>query len=272
VYIFTLFNTTQYTLKTKTLLPLFILITLFASLRYINANNISEFPAPADLKEEFEPSYVFKFQKVDDIIQEANKLFGNSTHSLEYYNYIASIIRKRFYHGYSRYSFSENALAYTGGLVWSHLSAVVIPDDILKYPMAACSQQAIVLMDVFKKRNIRYRKVAFTNHFTLEAYIDGSWRFFDPNGEPHIQENRESLEKLIADGRFEFAYLQKNKPYEIVADWKINYTYGSIDEYPAPRAKLFHQIGFWLQSNFYLIMSALTLFSVFLFVRKKDIY
>jgi hypothetical protein len=236
----------------------------------MTAHTRSETIAPADLKEEYDPSIFKKYQKVDDVIEDANKKFGENNLSVEYFNHIASLIRKRFYHGYSYYSFKDNFLAYSAGLVWNHLSAVVIPDDILKYPMAACSQQAIVMMAIFKKRSIQYRKVHFSNHYTLEAFIDGKWKFFDTNKEPDIMDQRESLEEMIADARFETAYLKRDVSPETIADWKINFSYGAIDEDPAPQAKLFHQAGFWLQSNFLTIMSVLTLLSVFLFVRKKD--
>ena len=37
-------------------------------------------------------------------------------------------------------------------LIKEDLNAIVIPNDILKHPMAACSQQSIIGMEVFKKK------------------------------------------------------------------------------------------------------------------------
>jgi hypothetical protein len=53
------------------------------------------------------------------------------------------------------------SLLWPGEFVWSHLSAIVLPEDILKYPMAACSQQSIIMMECFKKIGVDYRKVGF---------------------------------------------------------------------------------------------------------------
>src|SRR2546423_10838183 len=113
--------------------------------------------------EQYDSSYFLKFQCVNDIIAAADKHFDVSKlNTLDYYNYVAAIIRKRFYHGYSYYKIKDNPIAFLSGmLIWNNLSAIVLPDDILKHPMAACSQQSIVLMEVFKKKGINFRKVGF---------------------------------------------------------------------------------------------------------------
>src|SRR2546423_11611553 len=154
--------------------------------------------------EEYDPSFFFKFQSIGDVINAAdNKFKPGERSSVEYFDYVAEIIRKRFYHGYSYYNLSENPIAVIGGqFTAGHLSAIVIPDDIMKHPMAACSQQAIVLMDIFKRNHIDFRRVGFLHHYTVEANIQGHWRYFDTDLEPKFQNKPESLSELIMSGKF----------------------------------------------------------------------
>src|SRR5207247_839373 len=71
------------------------------------------------LTEEYDPSYFFKFQSIDDVIDTANAKFKlGDRNSLKYYDYIAEIIRKRFYHGYSHYNMAENPLIFAAGKLW----------------------------------------------------------------------------------------------------------------------------------------------------------
>ncbi len=67
----------------------------------------------------------------------------------------------------------------------------MIPDDILKYPKAACSQQSIIGMEVFKRKGFKVRKVGFFmdglgGHFCYEAFFKDKWHFFDPDLEPKL--------------------------------------------------------------------------------------
>src|ERR1019366_2305165 len=80
---------------------------------------------------------------------------ANSNHinigSLGYGVLAAAIIKMRFYHGFSYYTMQKNWLAVTAQWLFGRgLAAPVDPDDILKYPYAGCSQQAIVLMALMK--------------------------------------------------------------------------------------------------------------------------
>lgn len=107
--------------------------------------------------------------------------------SEKYAALLAYIISCRFYHGFSHFSLSENWMASLGEKVFGYgLASKVDPDDIMEHPYAACSQQAIVMMAVLKRKNIDYRKVGFPHHYALEAKIDNNWYYFDPNMEPDI--------------------------------------------------------------------------------------
>jgi len=98
----------------------------------------------------------------------------------------SQILRGRFYHGYSYYELGQNSLGYLfAPLIKKDLSAIVIPNDIFKHPMAACSQQSIVGMEVFKTKGIKVRKIGFFadgygGHFLFEALFGGKCIFLIP--------------------------------------------------------------------------------------------
>lgn len=104
---------------------------------------------------------------------------------------VSEVIRKKFYAGYSYYNAETNPMASLfAPVINSGLAAIVIPDDIVKYPYAACSQQSIVGMEVFRKKGYDVRKVIMfdevtqVGHFAFEVYYDNDWHFFDTNQEP----------------------------------------------------------------------------------------
>jgi hypothetical protein len=212
--------------------------------------------------EEFDTSYFAKFQSINDIILASDFHFKDqSKNNLAYFDYVAEIVRKRFYHGYSHYSASENIFAWLSGTIfWNHLSAIVIPDDIMKHPMAACSQQAIVMMEIFKRKGIDFRKVGFPNHYTVEGKIGGHWQYFDTNLEPDFKNKRESLQLLLTSNRFDSVY---RIPEKSIADFNeavSNPKYGKVNAEPAPVAILFHKTCLILRSGSFIFCSVLLAF------------
>ena len=72
-----------------------------------------------------------------------------SIYSEKYTALLAYIISCRFYHGFSHWKLSENWIAAVGEKITGiGLSCKVQPDEIMKHPDAACSQQALVMMEV----------------------------------------------------------------------------------------------------------------------------
>jgi hypothetical protein len=237
-------------MKTKTLLPILFCCGIFLSQPTSSANNEILKVKGGHSYEEYDPSYFYKFQSVGSIINDADQKFGKGNRNLDYYNHIATILRKRFYHGFSHYSFSENALASFSGMAWNHLSAIVIPEDILKHPKAACSQQAIVLMEIFRRTQTDFRKVSLEDHFVVEGFIDNEWRLFDTNIEPDIIADRKSFEYYVASNSLGQAYKKTQISGALINKWSREHSYGEVNEVPAKKALLFHQIGFWLQTQF----------------------
>jgi hypothetical protein len=174
---------------------------------------------------------------------------------LEYLNIASTLVKERFYYsGYSFYDAGENIILYLlGKYVWYDFAAIVIPDDILKKEHAACSQQSIVLMELFKMNGFSVRKVGLNHHFTLEAKFKGNWYFFDPTFEPNLNEKRTSLKKLYADKKklIESYKHVMNTKQVLWRFEKINY--GKVNEYPAKKMKLLHVFLIFYLKNVFLI-------------------
>ena len=218
------------------------------------------------LKEEFDPSYVERFQHIDDIIAHTDSIYSvENRHTLAYSEEIVKVLRKRFYHGYSHYSFADNWIAAAAGyLFWDHLSALVIPSDILKHPNAACSQQAIVFMACLKKVGVPYRSVLFSGHYALEAKIGDKWFFFDSNIEPELSGNRTSIDNLLKTNKVFDVYKSKRQPEEIRA-FINNIQYGKINAAPAPNAAFFHKGTYALSL---LTIGLIGTFAIVIFIKR----
>ena len=160
-------------------------------------------------------------------------------------------------------------------LIKGDLNAIVIPNDILKHPMAACSQQSIIGMEVFKRKGIDVRKVGFYareygGHFCFEAFFNGKWHFFDPDMEPKLslmQENHfPSIAELAQnDSLLHLLYVKEDRSY--VEKLFPNYFYGPVNKFPAPNAIIFQYVAKFLS---YFSWALFTL--VYLLVRKKVNY
>lgn len=230
-----------------------------------------------DLKEEFDPS-LQSLTSVDKLMAFCDGLYmekaNNNIVTVDeiYPNIVSSVIRKRFYHGYSLYGFSNNYMAMMlSGFTMEGLSAIVVPDDILKYPYAACSQQSIVFMEILQQKGFPTRKVGFkgknNGHFCFEVYYDKGWHFYDPDMEP-------SNAVLTAYKRPAISFLAKHPevllqayhqyPKEKVMDIFTNYSYGTINTFAAPKAVIFQKVSKFLS---YTLWSFFLL--AFIWVRRK---
>ena len=208
-----------------------------------------------NFKEEFDPS-LHTLNTVDKLVAFCDGLYTekastNSSIALNevYPDIVSSVIRKRFYHGYSEYGFSNNYMAMMlSGVTMEGLSAIVVPNDILKYPYAACSQQSIIFMEILRKKGFPTRKVGFkgkeNGHFCFEVYYNKGWHFYDPDMEP-------SVAVLNAYNHPSIAFLAQHPeilvkayhqyPREKTLDIFMNYTYGPVNTFAAPKAMIFQK-------------------------------
>lgn len=208
----------------------------------------------------------------DSVYTERSSVEANVKFENVFPQVASSIVRKRFYHGYSLYGLGNNPMAMVASkLSMNGLSSIVIPDDILKFPYAACSQQSIVLMKVLQQKGFLTRKVGFLGksggHFCFEVFYNGSWHFVDPNMEP-------DMDVLNAYNQPGIAFLASHPdillkaynhyPKEKVMDLFKNYSYGKVNAPAAPKAYLFQRVTQFLSYTIW------TFFLVaFILVRKK---
>ena len=210
--------------------------------------------------EEYDPS-LSRLNSIDKLVKYCDSLylgtvFTNNQVEVErdYTNIVNSVVRKRFFHGYSFYGFSRNYMALLlSKATVPGLGAVVVPNDILKFPFAACSQQSIVMMEVLRSKGFNTRKVSFqgniSGHFCFEVFYDGDWHFYDTNMEPDVN-------LLNSYGRPGIAFLASNPeilvkaykqyPRNKILDIFPKYTYGDINKFPAPKAIIFQNVSKFL--------------------------
>lgn len=248
-----------------------LLIAISALLLLPNFFNINLAETPQyDQKEQFDPGLAYinsteKLINVSDSIALRNNIPQNS---LAYAITVSQILRNRFYHGFSRYPLNQNWIAAVGERFLGYgLASIVNADDILKYSFGGCSQQAIVLAEVMKRKNIPYRSVGFPHHYATELQFDNNWYFFDPNMEPSIPDSArlESNWKCCIDNLKKFYDTTRYKNL----DWILgnnHVTFGNINAAPAPNAKIFHATTKYLSKTLWLF----PLIIVFYRQRKKN--
>jgi len=235
---------------------LLLLSFLFFAPNLLSVHLIS-IPAKPVKKELFDKVMAEKIKSMDDLERYIDSLqadHGIKFESVQYANLVSDAVRNRFYHCYSYYSLKENWIAaLCGKFIWQDLSAIVIPNDILKYSMGACSQQCIVLMELFRRKRIDFRKVSFDHHFAMEAKLNDSWVYFDPDMEPpYINGTRSGLNYLLQSNHLEELY--KNIiPANTVKIMLGHPHEGKINEYPARKAKFFHVITNFLSHWLWII-------------------
>ncbi len=206
-------------------------------------------------KEEFDPS-LSRLNTVDKLVAYCDSLykersyFGAAKFEEIYPSITSEAVSDRFYHGYSFYNAGNNFIATLFSAVTiKGLSAIVIPDDILKYPYAACSQQSIIMMEVLKRKGFSTRIIGFkgkkSGHFCFEVFYNGSWHFCDPDMEPDVivlnAYNRPDIEFLAKHPDILLkAYRQY--PAEKILDIFPNYFYEPINSFAAPKAIIFQKV------------------------------
>jgi len=235
--------------------------------------------------EHFDPA-LLRIRTVSRFTKYCDSLYGHSdiapADSGKYASIVSRVLRDRFYHGYSYYRLGENSLAYLFAPFFNwKLSAIVIPNDILKRPNAACSQQSIVGMEVFRSKGFSVRSVTFFadgygGHFCFEANYSNKWHFFDPDMEPKlslmIANGFPSGYELVQnDSLLRKLYFRDDKEY--IEKLFASYSYRPINKFPAPKARVYQYITKYLTYSLWLWFS-LIYFMIsrkLVFTRKQEI-
>ena len=235
-----------------------LVFTIYA--KYFDHPNIN-FDAPKQKSELYSLEYA-SIRSIEDFKAVIKKQLKNEMRdTAKLVNLIDDIIRKRFYHGYSEYSWKDNWLAVLAGkLFWYDLLCPVLEDDILNYPNAACSQQGLVFQSMMRAYGIKYATIAFKpdtkspgGHYAVSAFYDEDWHYFDTNLEPAKLESAPSIESIIDSNLLMSIYSDK---YNVWLKQKADLGLierTNINIPSAKNAKLFHQFTYFLSNWLWLI-------------------
>jgi hypothetical protein len=263
-----------FTVKTGFLL-LFVLSLLATLLQFAGKSNpltrFNQKPPIFNRVESFDPmlarlNSVQKLEQYCDSVYSERILIDNTTNfERTYTDVVSEVVRKRFYHGYSTYGYNDNYLASAiAGVTVPGLSSLVIPDEIMKYPYAACSQQAMIEMQALEDKGFKTRKILFHGktyggHFAFEVFYEGAWHFHDPNMEP-------DKALLASYGMPNIDFLAHHPdlltkaynrfPKDQVMDIIPNYSYGPVNTFPAKKAMVFHKATKFLSYTIWLFFLA----------------
>jgi hypothetical protein len=188
-----------------------------------------------------------------------------------YVSTVSDVTKKRFYHGSLDYTFSENWIAaLSGKLFWSHLSSIVIADDILKHSHGLCSQQTIIFMETLKRKNITMRSVGLgykegPGHFLCEVNFGGAWHLYDVSVEPNwtkVVNHHKSLEYYLKNKDSLYQAYSARLPKDLFNKVLEKHSYGKINQMPAHNMSLFHFItwGFTYLIPFFCLFVAVRLY------------
>ncbi len=168
---------------------------------------------------------------------------------------LSETVKDRFQFGLAHYNMSDNWIASVlGKYLWTHFSAIVNPNDILKHPSGLCSQQTIVFMEALKLKGIPFRSIGLgkkegPGHFLCEVYYNLSWHLYDVTKEPswdRIRNQHESVNYYIAN-KDSLYVVYENKISQSLMDTIITEVrIGEVNEFPAKNMLWFHMITYIL--------------------------
>jgi len=248
----------------KLLLVGFALLLLAPNFVHRDINTI----APYNQKEKFTASLqrlnsIAQLEQYIDSIAAANHIQSSS---FAYVELTEKIIEERFYHGFSHYSLNENWIAALAGrLIKEDYACKVDPESMMLHANAACSQQAIVVLEILRRKNISYRSLGFPHHYAMEVFAENEWYFMDANMEPVISK----AQRLSGSWQYKGDIVKRY--YDTAVHSNLNYQFGenyiahvgAVNEIPASNARLFHSVTAllsrlaWLLPLLYLLLQAL---------------
>ncbi len=248
-------------------------VTVYISPRFNKKLETKNFDDPYD---KYDLSLA-RLNSIESLAMFCDSVYGSASilpgDSGRYANLVSHTVRNRFQHGYTWYRFGHNYVAaLLAPVLHKDLSAIVVPDDILKYPLAACSQQSIIGMKLLMDRGYSVRTVGFYDsliggHFCYEVKYDADWHFYDPNREPveavlnkynrpGIKFLNEHPDILVA------AYPQNTK--EFILSLYSTYKIGKQEKLPGGNARLFQQLTKVLSYTLWIFFAIL-----FLIINKR---
>lgn len=205
----------------------------------------------------FQPHELYNpdLQVVDNIDQVIEKIQSYQTSSritdtLLFVKKTSEFVKNKFVHGLTNYSLSENWIVYLlGKTTWSHFSAIVDPEDIVKHSEALCSQQTIVFMEILRRKGIPFRTVGLgykegPGHFLCEVHYNNQWHLYDVTLEPQwkkVKNDHQELQYYLSNKDSLYQIYSHKIKREVFDKLLEQVKYGEPNEFPAKKMLLFHK-------------------------------
>jgi hypothetical protein len=243
-------------LKDKAYVLFFVLFLLSVSPFVVRIFEKKEVLSAAD--ELFKPE-LLRLNSIDKIIAYTDSLYAlhgkTGLDTALYTSTVSHTIKERFCHGMLDYKFSENWIAYLSGkFIWTHMSSIVIAEDILQHGKGLCSQQTIVLMEALRVKGINVKSVGLgykegPGHFLCEVRYNGGWHLHDVSVEPvwaKLANDHCSLEYYLSKRDSLFVAYESRIPKATFYKLLEKSSYGEVNKIPAGNMTLFHKTTFFL--------------------------
>lgn len=203
-------------------------------------------PLP-EISDQFHPELT-SIDSVDEAVEYVRVILGSGPHSeRRIAEAAATLVRKRFFHGFAEYRPCDDWLAYLAGHVWSDLRQPVLPDHALRFRRGSCSQQSMVFQAVVARFGLDYASVGFpamqgpdSGHFAAAVRIGGEWQLFDADKEIPVAAVVSVSEVLAGGEILEELYAEHGRGWR-EAGRQGRIWFRGINDYPAPQAALFHR-------------------------------
>jgi hypothetical protein len=205
--------------------------------------------------EQFDPN-LSAIGSVTDLLEYCDKLNGSNTSvidTIKFVECISNVTKQRFKHGLANYSLSDNWIAnLSGRVLWSHFTAIVDANDILKHNEGLCSQQTIVFLQALKQKGIQTRSVGLgaeggPGHFLAEVRYEGGWHIYDVSSEPdwsRLSKPHQSMEYYSQHKDSLFKAYESHMPADLFNAVMVKVDYGETGAFPAKKMRLFHQVTY----------------------------
>lgn len=175
---------------------------------------------------------------------------SNQLDTARFVNCTNAFVKEKFFHGYAQYSVNQNWILVLLGKTWSHFSGIVNPNELIAYSEGLCSQQALVFMELLKRKGITSRSVGLgypqgPGHFLCEVRLNNRWHLYDVTCEPKWEKTKfphESMAFYLKNrNELENVYAHHYKK-EMIAKLLERVEYGETNQMPAQRMQLLHTL------------------------------
>lgn len=239
-------------------------LTFGAATAFTRSGECELRPLP-EISDQFHPELT-SIDTVDEAVDYVRVMLGAGPRSeRQIAEAAATLVRKRFFHGFAEFRPCDDWLAFLAGYAWSDLRQPVLPDHALMFRRGSCNQQSMVFQAIVARFGLDYASVGFpamqgpgSGHFAAAVRIDGEWQLFDTNKEIPVDAVVPVSEVLAGGNILEDLYPDHGRLWREAAR-QGDVWFRGINENPAPQAALLHRTTDFMSSYGWAVFAALFL-------------